>query len=231
MRANTSPYAPQKGPDVVPKISKKLSGAAALAAGVTAVVLVGAGGAVAAALVTSADIKDQTIKAVDIGSGGVTSSEVRDATLGGWDLRVDTVDEDRLSAAVRDKLNAPAEPGPQGETGPAGPQGETGPQGDPGVSGYEVVETTASLPGDDAVHSFTASCPEGKQAIGGGFGAATEANAATTRLVGSSPVVEPVPDDPNGAVTVTGWQVQLINDSTPKVAYDVNAWAVCALTS
>jgi len=84
-----------------------------------AVVLVAAStfGAVAAKLVTSADIKDQTIKKIDIKKDGVGGSEVKDESLKVKDL----------SDAARAELKGNT--GPTGARGPAGPAGPVGPAG------------------------------------------------------------------------------------------------------
>lgn len=71
--------------------------------------------------------------------------------------------------------------GPQGPQGQAGPQGVPGPQGPAGtngVSGYQIVTHTYSgAPSATSTHAalilygstFTADCPVGDRAIGGGY--------------------------------------------------------------
>ena len=74
-----------------------------------AVVLVGLGGAsgaVAASMVTSSDIKNDTVRSRDVHNGTLGEQDMNDYTVG--------------------KIN---QPGPQG---PAGPEGKQGPQGPPG---------------------------------------------------------------------------------------------------
>lgn len=61
----------------------------------------------------------------------------------------------------------PGEPGPQGLPGPQGISGEPGPQGAPGISGYEVVREETAF-NSDSVKNFSAQCPSGKRALGGG---------------------------------------------------------------
>ena len=58
----------------------------------------------------------------------------------------------------------PGPPGPKGATGPTGPTGPVG------ISGYEVVHATPSKPGDgfSDVLYVHAACPSGKLALGGG---------------------------------------------------------------
>lgn len=87
-----------------------------------AIVLGGGSGAIAASLVTSADIKNQTIQSRDISSDGVGTSE----------LRNDDVQERDLSPAVREQLGVA---GPQGEQGIAGPSGADGVDGEDGARG------------------------------------------------------------------------------------------------
>ena len=78
----------------------------AVTAGAAIIVAASTFGAVAAKLVTSADIKDQTIKKIDIKEGGVGGSEVKDKSLKVKDL----------SDGAQKKL--------KGNTGPAGPDGQ-----------------------------------------------------------------------------------------------------------
>ena len=80
----------------------------AITAGAAIIVAASSFGAVAAKLVTSADIKDQTIKKIDIKKGGVGGSEVKDKSLKVKDL----------SDGAQKKL--------KGNTGPAGPAGPPG---------------------------------------------------------------------------------------------------------
>jgi hypothetical protein len=91
-----------------------------LVAAVASLFLVSAGVASSApirAFISGAQIKDGTVKSVDIGDGSIA---VRD-----------------LSPALR-RLQGPGPVGPQGPAGPqgvAGPQGEAGPKGDVGPAG------------------------------------------------------------------------------------------------
>src|SRR5262245_45118668 len=69
----------RKGNTVMPialgRVGAVVAGASVL------VILGGAGGAIAGSLITSANIKDETIKARDIGPDAVTRSEVRNGAL------------------------------------------------------------------------------------------------------------------------------------------------------
>ena len=62
--------------------------------------------------------------------------------------------------------DVPGPQGPQGDVGPAGPQGEQGP---PGISGYEIVtEINQGACETQCAIMTTATCPAGKNALGGG---------------------------------------------------------------
>lgn len=95
------------------------------------------------------------------------------------------VSEEKLSSDVKDKLNAVGT-GEKGDTGAKGDQGANGDPGTPGaagdkgdtgaagqngtngVSGYEVIAKEVVLPAATEV-AVSATCPEGKVAIGGGY--------------------------------------------------------------
>jgi hypothetical protein len=156
---------------------------AATVAGIAAAGLaLSAGGAVAADLVTSADIKNQTIRSGDIGANEVGASELRPDAVRGKHLAPGSVGYyGQLNDFTRDKIEAMAAKGY--ETVVDGPQDVTG-------SGYAW-----------------ATCPDGKTVIGGGYHLEDPADGVT--VTGSFPadsawmVQVDVPDgvDP-GQVTV-----------------------------
>jgi hypothetical protein len=98
-------------------------GVALVASAAVLALAAGGGGAVAASLITSADIKDKTIKKVDLDESSVVSTKVKDGTLKMKDL----------GKKATDKINAG---GPRGPAGPAGAQGPQGPKGDTGSATY-----------------------------------------------------------------------------------------------
>ncbi|WP_341926422.1 hypothetical protein [Nocardioides psychrotolerans] len=102
---------------------------------VTAVVALsaGTGSAVAAKLITGADIKNNS----------VTTSDIKNGTLQAKDVKSTSLNESKLSGAVRAKLNAPS------------------------VNGYEVKTATVELASASAGTVFVA-CTTGKVAVGGG---------------------------------------------------------------
>ena len=105
--------------DPVTNLSMPKSRGLALVACASILVLAaGGGGAVAGSLITSKDIKDKSIKKVDLAKNSVVSTKVKDGTLKLKDL----------DKKANDKIN---KGGPQGPAGPAG-QGATGAQGPQG---------------------------------------------------------------------------------------------------
>jgi collagen triple helix repeat protein len=123
-----------------------------------AVALVTAGSSTAAFIVTSANIKDGTIRLVDLSPGA--------------------------KHALRGKRGLRGLRGLTGPRGEQGVQGFAGPQGPRGERGSSVTYTPAysdfatAQPGSFAF--VNAICPAGTSVVGGGF--ATE-NASTARLV------------------------------------------------
>jgi hypothetical protein len=114
--------------------------AALTAAAAATVILATTGGAVAGSLVTSAQIKDDTIQ----------SRDVKDGTLNVADL----------SAATRRAIAAthagPAGPvGPAGDAGPAGPAGPQGPQGTAGAPGKDGANGTNGTNGTPGINGKT----------------------------------------------------------------------------
>lgn len=133
---------------------------------VGALVLAGSTGAVAARLVTSADIQDGTIKRVDLSAGVVKA-------LG--------------EPGPAGEPGEPGAQGPQGEPGPAGAAGAPGPQGPRGEQGPAGTPTgtvytwTASYTSDGVRTSgnIGAGSPDGAQLV-----ESTTAFSSTTLLQG-----------------------------------------------
>src|SRR3954452_18809485 len=107
------------------RVTPVVAGAAILVA------LGGVGGAFAGQLVTSAQIKDQTIQARDIDSGAVSSSEIRNGGILLGDLSEKA--RDALEGQTGAK-GATGATGAKGETGAAGPRGDKGDDGKDGVT-------------------------------------------------------------------------------------------------
>lgn len=149
----------------------------------TALIVAVSGSAVAATLITGAQIRD----------GSVSSADIRNNSLSGIDVRNGSLQIADLSPAVRASIRAVGVaggvPGPQGPTGlvgpagaqgvagpegpagPVGPAGPTGPAGAPGPPGVARAEEVRTGPIPIAANTTTSSvlsCPQGMLAISGG---------------------------------------------------------------
>jgi hypothetical protein len=93
--------------------------------------------------------------------------------------------------------------------------GPTGPQGPSGVSGYQVTSTfvTVTINGNQTT-TVNASCPSGKQAIGGGFDAS--GTALPLQLLGSFPAAADT------------WRVLVRLNQITAATFSVRAYAICA---
>jgi hypothetical protein len=136
---------------VIRSIAARRPGAAMIVA-IVAVVMALAGTATAAGLITSSQIRDDTIVSADVKN---RSLKLRD-----------------LSAGVQRSIKASAEPapaGPAGLAGPAGPAGPTGPQGVQGAPGLAEVEIVSKTSPSNNIGKFRqVACPEGKTLIAPG---------------------------------------------------------------
>ena len=146
---------------------KKLTRALPAAALIAAVMAVSAStGAVAAAMITGADIKNNTVTSADLKNKSVTGKDVKDGALTAADLSSATV------SALK------------GTNGTNGAAGAAGAAGAPGVSGLVQVEATAVVaPSDAKVLKVT--CPAGKKILG------IAADWSTTNLIDSTAYVFP----------------------------------------
>jgi hypothetical protein len=111
------------------------------------------GTAVAGALITGANVKNNSLTGLDVKNESLGTADVKNGSL---------LPKDFKAGAL------PAGPqGPAGPAGPAGPVGPAGPQGPSGVSGLEIVYEN-TLNDSDTQKSVLATCPAGKKVVGGG---------------------------------------------------------------
>ena len=152
---------------------KKLTQALPAAALIAAVMAVSAStGAVAAAMITGADIKNNTVTSADLKNKSVTGKDVKDGALTAADLSSATV------SALK------GTDGANGAAGTNGTNGTNGAAGAPGVSGLVQVEATAVVaPSDAKVLKVT--CPAGKKILG------IAADWSTTNLIDSTAYIFP----------------------------------------
>jgi hypothetical protein len=137
----------------------------------TALAVSFSGGALAAALITGADIKD----------GTVTTADIRDETLKVKDI----------SPTARESLR-----GQQGATGPAGPQGETGATGATGPQG--ATGATGPQGEKGATGTTGAIGPQGPQGLTGATGAqGPQGPTGATGPIGPSTVYRVSPAEAN----------------------------------
>jgi hypothetical protein len=110
--------------------------------------------------------------------------------------------------------------GPRGARGPAGPAGAQGPQGVAGASqlANATIVTASDTLGPMTVATFSAACPSGTRAIGGG---ATSNTADGTNYIDytyPSAIANGVAQD---------WSV-LIQNANSTVTIDLDVYAICA---
>lgn len=132
-------------------------------------------------------LKNGAVTTAKLRSGAVTSAKVANFSLRAIDFR-----------------------GAQLPQGPAGPAGPAGPQGPPGVSGLQAVYTTGAA-SSTTTRTQTASCPTGKQAVGGGA-TILPANVADVALT-SSYLANPTTWTTSAAeadATAAGWSLNTV---------------------
>ena len=120
----------------------------AVVVAVIALVLSAGAGATASLLITGKQIKNNT----------VTTADIKNRTLKAKDL----------SLGAKSKLRGPTGPaGPAGAKGDTGPAGAIGLPGLPGLSGFEVVTQSLPIPAGltGITTPVTAACPAGKKAL------------------------------------------------------------------
>ena len=111
------------------------------------------GTAVAGALITGANVKNNSIAGIDILNESLGSKDVKNGSLLPKDFKPGALPVGGLGPA-----------GPAGPQGPGGPQGPAGPDG---VAGLEIVHATTAAD-SDGEKTATAACPAGKKVVGGG---------------------------------------------------------------
>jgi hypothetical protein len=115
------------------------------------------GTAVAGALITGAQIQNNTVGSLDLMNNRVKSVDLEDNGIKSIDV---------MNGQLRAVDFAPGQLQP-GPAGPAGAAGPAGPQGAPGLAGVEIV-TAESADNSNTHHDVDVTCPAGKRLVGGG---------------------------------------------------------------
>jgi hypothetical protein len=151
----------------------------------SALIAVGVGGtAVAGALIDSSDVKNNSLKGIDVKNKSLTKKDFR--------------------GSVR---------GPRGPVGPAGARGATGPAGatgPSGVAGGAVVARSVTFDAASAQDTLVAQCNPGEIATGGGGGWTN--NNEDVAMENSKPwngTQGAGGPTPNGTAA-TGWMVHMV---------------------
>ena len=211
------------------------------AVAVGAVVLVGFSsmGAVAGTMITGAQIKDQSVRSNDIATGGVGTSEVRDASILTRDLSQATIDSLKGATGAKGEkgdTGAKGEKGDTGAQGVKGNEGDKGAKGDPGLSNLAAgAGYNNTWVGDNGATLQTArgECGAGQYATGGGFSTwggdkDLGGDNKNIQVTVSAPYFEGdyVPVNAGGDFRPTEWVVKGYNNGdTDQI---VRAWVVCA---
>jgi len=166
----------------------------------------------AAVAVTGRDIRNGTIRGVDIAKGTITSSKLRDRTIKGIDVANNTI----TSAKIRDaSLMIRDFKAGQVPVGPAGPQGVPGINAASSVLVREALSPGLVAAGDTAAVSVA--CAAGEKAVSGGTTSpSTVFDVRSSRPVGAAGA---------GEIPV-GWRVEAVNIAGAPNTLQV--FAICA---
>lgn len=193
-----------------------------------ALVIATAGTSYAAIVVTSANIKDETIQSRDVRNGALKLADINDTAEAQLRGQVGP----RGPAGPRGLPGEQGEPGQQGLPGQPGQPGQPGEQGAPGTNGVSgLVYTKKQVAGTaGAPITAEAACPAGKRVIGGGFSTAAGSMIAAVR--DGQPTIYPPgvsPDFPDGAeVWHVSGAIANRNGSDLSTPWYLEAWAACA---
>jgi Collagen triple helix repeat (20 copies) len=219
--------------------------------------LVGAGTATAAQLITGADVEDGSLTSADIKYNSLTHRDIRDESVLSRDIHDGDVSLEDLTPWVQNKLErrasegtdgATGAPGPlgpqgpmglQGEQGPKGPQGEQGPKGpagEDGVSGYESIGPplapwkvdTDPQHRETGFHDIVVNCPPGKVAISGGLETTNNNMMQFVTVHGSHPAaIDPIDPPANAIWHARAWEVEFTINPHTPEPAAVQAFVLC----
>jgi hypothetical protein len=174
--------------------------------------------------VGSSQIKTGGVHSSDLASNAVTSGKVKNGTLLSKDFKAG-----QIPAGAT---------GPTGATGPAGAKGatgSTGAAGTPGATGALGAVTARSFTAtadmtNNQKASYTASCPAGQQAIGGG-GRGDDTASQLTNVTSSRPALStttPTANEPPAdGQGFDGWRITVQNIGN-NTGIRPTVWVMCA---
>jgi hypothetical protein len=137
----------------------------------------------------------------ELKTNAVTSSKVKDSTLLSNDFKAG-----QLPAGPRGPAGAR---GPKGDTGAPGVTGPHGAPGAPGVSGWQRIESPATLAPAASFTETSTTCPVGKRVLSGG------ANAPGLLIMRSYPDSD------------TSWRIGVRNDDS--FTRQFSTYAICGV--
>lgn len=91
------------------------------------------------------------VAATSLPINSVGPNQIQTGGVWGVDIHRNTIPEDKLGWAVRDKLNKVGQTGPQGPAGPAGAQGPKGDTGATGANGNDGAKGDQGIQGEPGV--------------------------------------------------------------------------------
>jgi hypothetical protein len=149
----------------------------AAAAAVVAVAVVGGGTATAANLITSDDVKNGSLRSVDLENDTIQSKDVADGSLRVNDLTDDAVTTLQQQGPKGD-TGATGPQGPRGETGATGARGPQGPKGDDATyvgENWSIIDHNVIGNGASYLRAGPDNAPLGQGSLGIRTGAGTDA--------------------------------------------------------
>jgi hypothetical protein len=174
--------------------------------------------------VGSTQIKSKAVKNSDLGDSAVTSSKVKNGALRAQDFALGQIPAGPTGATGATGASGPT--GATGATGPTGPKGATGTIG--AVTARSVTAAVDMTNNQKA--SYTATCPAGQQALGGG-GRGDDQTSELTRVTSSRPALSTTTpqanEPPPEGAGFDGWRITVQNvGNNPSIRPTV--WVMCA---
>lgn len=176
------------------------------------------GSAYAAVMVTSADIKNDTIASRDLRNGSVRGVDVKNQSLTLADLSEAAVSQLRGQQGEQGLQGADGARGPQGPEGSTGEPGTTGPAGPAGESGPAEVQPVSTDSRTNGGGALVATCPADSYLVDGGGEATTFQRSSPVAL--SS--IQPLDNDADGYLDSI--RIESIRESSLTIELYATAW-------